>query len=71
MRFSLTPEQEAKIYAWETEQNKPYLDEHGYPYFGTIGGNLTYMFTPTSLGVIEKVKHASGEILDITDYSSW
>lgn len=42
-----------------------------YPYFGAIGGDVTYQFTPTSLGVIIKVLHVSGAELDITDYSSW
>jgi len=42
-----------------------------YPYYGAIGGDLTYQFTPTSLGVIIKVLHVSGAELDITDYSLW
>jgi hypothetical protein len=41
------------------------------PYFGAIGGDVTYQFTPTSLGVIMKVLHSSGAEIDITDYSFW
>ena len=44
--------------------------ESGYPYMGTIGGGLTYCFTPTSLGVIFKAKFLDFE-LDLTDYDSW
>lgn len=46
--------------------------ELGYPYCGTIGGGLTYSFTPTGLGVIMTVKEAiTGEELDLTDFDSW
>lgn len=39
---------------------------------GVIGGSLTYSFTPTSLGVVAKVKNtASGKEIDLTDYESW
>lgn len=44
----------------------------GYPYTGTIGGGLTYSFTPTGLGVIVTVKEAiTGEELNLTDFDSW
>lgn len=33
-----------------------------------IGGAFTYMFTPTGLGVIVKVKYYNGEEIDLTDY---
>lgn len=42
-----------------------------YPYFGAIGGELTFQFTPTSIGSIIKVIHCTGEQLDLTDYDSW
>lgn len=44
--------------------------DKGYPYDGAIGGGLTYEFTPTSIGVIFKVKYGKHE-LDLTDYDSW
>ena len=49
------------------------VDEKGkqYPYFGANGGDLTYEFTPTSIGLIVKVVHTSGAVLDLTDYNSW
>lgn len=48
-------------------------DERGrlYPYTGAIGGELTFTFTPTSLGDVFKVKHYSGLELNLTDYDSW
>lgn len=33
-----------------------------------IGGAFTYMFTPTSLGIIVKVKYYNGDEIDLTDY---
>lgn len=46
--------------------------EAGYPYGGAIGGGLTYEFTPTSIGLIFKVRYSGHEEpLDLTDYASW
>lgn len=45
---------------------------NGYPYGGAIGGELTYSFSPTSIGVQAEVIHAfTGEILDVTEYHTW
>ena len=40
------------------------------PYEGAIGGGLTFMFTPTSLGIITQVKYKD-QTLDLTDYDMW
>lgn len=48
--------------------------EAGYPYEGAIGGGITYEFTPTSLGIVERVKYTTYSKvyeLDLTDYKSW
>jgi hypothetical protein len=47
-------------------------DEAGYtyPYFGAIGGDLTYSFTPTSIGTVLVVE-SCGHELNLTDYESW
>ena len=46
--------------------------ERGIPYYGAIGGSLTYMFTPTSLGVVTKVMHGyTSNVLDLSDYENW
>lgn len=49
-----------------------YQDESGnaVPYFGAIGGDLTYSFTPTSLGTIIKVECFNKQ-LDLTAYDEW
>ncbi len=72
--FEISDEQRKKIRAWSTEIDERIAKEQGRedgPYYGAIGGSLTYMFTPTSIGVIIQVKHASGEELDVSDYDSW
>lgn len=47
----------------------PHWDQ-GYPYQGAIAGGLTYHFTPTSIGEVQKVSYGKHE-LDLTDYESW
>lgn len=53
----------------------PFLiaDDDGtiYPYSGAVGGDITYSFTPTSLGTIFTVTHSSGAKLDLTTYEDW
>lgn len=40
--------------------------------FGAIGGGFSFIFTPTSIGTIVKIKcEKCGEIVDITDFDSW
>lgn len=58
-RLSMTPEE----FTLKTGDGK-------VPYYGAIGGGLTYSFTPTSLGLITKIEHSyTGEVLDVTDYN--
>lgn len=38
---------------------------------GTIGGRITYSFTPTSLGVVVTASCLCGKKLNVTDYESW
>jgi len=70
MTFKITNEDFVKILTWKKEQDDKWPHkEFDKPYFGAIGGSLTYMFTPTELGVITEIKHANGEVLDLTDYN--
>lgn len=80
--FEISEEQNKKITAWSEEQNKKWLAARaeqaktsetpmGLSPYGAIGGELIYSFTPTSIGVVVKVRHASGEELDVTDYENW
>jgi len=88
MKFHLDKEQIAKLEPWCEEQDRIVYErqlalepgdpigelakELGGPYYGAIGGALTYCFSPTSLGTVVKVKHAgTGAILDLSDYDSW
>lgn len=63
---SLVPEILAK-------QNGSGLDVDGdTPYYGAVGGGLTYSFVPTSLGTIIMVKElTTGKELNVTDALGW
>ncbi len=69
-----TAAQNAKVLAKQREQNDPIIRlfiEDG-PYYGAIGGELTYCFTPNSIGMSVTVKHSvTGEEIDLTDFDSW
>jgi len=46
--------------------------ESGIPYSGAAGGQYTYSFTPTSLGIVCRAHDAvTGTAVDLTDYESW
>jgi len=76
-----TKEQEALALKSQLEKAKkneiPYSSvvkslENGIPYYGAIGGALTYSFTPTSLGVVVSVEHAfTKNSIDLTNYGEW
>lgn len=64
----------------EKERSKllMFLSNHECQYYGkmnsnsgSIGGAITYSFTPTGLGVVVKVKCACGEEKDLTNYEEW
>lgn len=87
MKFELDDGQMAKLTAWKAaqdrialEQQRPnpscefaaMLHKEGEPYYGAIGGSLTYSFTPTSVGEVCKVTHGfTKAVLDLSDYGSW
>jgi len=57
-----------KVAVWKEEQNKIV----GSDYYGAIGGEITYSFTPNGLGCAIEVKHGTtGNVLDLTDVSDW
>ncbi len=42
----------------------------GYPYEGAIGGGISYEFSPTSVGMVVRMRY--GEfVLDLTEYGDW
>ncbi len=61
--FELTEDEYRKFYEW-AQQFRNFNA-------GCIGGQFTFCFCPTSIGTAVKVKHASGEEIDLTDYDSW
>lgn len=50
-----------------------FIAEHNarHPDTTAIGGQYTYSFTPTSLGVVIRVKCACGIERTLTDFSQW
>jgi hypothetical protein len=72
--FNLSEAQCNKVNIWRREQDAIVAKQQGKnaPYYGASGGEVTYMFTPTTIGCVMQVKHAMTEsVLDISDYDSW
>jgi len=86
--FTLEPEQLAKIHEWSHAQDQiviatqrekmspeefDHLTMNGdYAYYGAIGGELTYCFTPNGLGCVVVVRHSGTNAeLDVSEYDSW
>ena len=63
-RFALTDEQVERIDEWKKSH-----DCTAPP--ATIGGRITYKFTPTGLGAIEEASCICGAKIDVTDIDSW
>lgn len=86
MHFELDNEQYKKANIWLDEQyEKEYnrrkeagelsdndfeADGKKYPYHGAIGGEVEYVFKPTSLGCIVLVRYNGAE-LNITNFEDW
>lgn len=64
IQFTLTEDQSKKVADW--------IGAQGFCAQGAIGGQFTYEFTPTTLGVVQKVSNiANGQELDVTEYGDW
>ncbi len=62
--FRITDEQGEKLMKW--------LDSKGQVYTGAMGGRYTYSFSPTSLGIVVKVKdEVLKDEIDLSDYQDW
>lgn len=59
--FTLTDDQYDKARLWMDDREK---------YVGAIGGQFSFIFTPTSLGITVVVTDGE-EKLDITNYEEW
>ena len=79
--FSLTVEQRRKLQEWKAAQDAKVVEmqkdeDHPFgndkPYYGAIGGELNYSFTPTTIGLIVTVTNTlTNETIDLTEYDSW
>ena len=86
--FELTQNQQQKLREWFDVCDKLILEKQKnemskedfilktgngmYPYFGAIGGNYKYSFTPNSIGMgVEVTNIYLNETLDLTDYEAW
>ena len=69
MKFALSETEVQKKNDWLKKHNKTCPNaEHKNPEYknqGTIGGRLTYSFTPTSLGTFSKVRCVCGACLEL------
>ncbi len=64
--FKINDEQQVKICDWDS---KHYCSLKGNS--GTIGGRLSYIFNPTSLGTGVIVRCGCGAEIDVTEYENW
>jgi hypothetical protein len=78
--FTVSPEDQEKIEKWRRKIDRRVAKEQRAKgesfgtgaYYGAIGGELTYCFTPTGLGTIFTVKHSrEDKELNLTDFDSW
>lgn len=78
--FELNDRQREKLAIWSKEQDQKVIEKQkGTPlehadeaYYGCAGGSLTYLFTPTTIGLVIEVKNNyTGEMTNLTDYDEW
>lgn len=65
LKFGIDKAEYAKFKEWKDKKD---LEK----YTGAIGGRFTYEFTPTSLGIVIKVRDSMDkDEIDLTDYNMW
>ena len=76
--FDITEEESKAIHEWKTNHNEYF--HNGRMRGGAIGGNYTYHFTPTSIGVIGSIcctscknmaHYESGNSRDYVNFQAW
>lgn len=69
----LSPEQLTKYHGWKNrlDEAERTMQDSSIPYFGAIGGNITWTLIPTSLGTIVKANYSKHSQIDLTDYDKW
>lgn len=65
--FTIDPKTQKEINKWIKREDKKTNRD-----FGSIGGHITYEFTPTSIGVVIVVRHSITKAShNFTDFSTW
>lgn len=67
----LNDKERARLKAFKKHSDDELKDMMNRGVNPAIGGILTYLITPTSLGEVYKLRCACGKEEDITDYSCW
>ena len=62
--FNLTDDEKLRIDKWRRKHKCKVR-------VATIGGRLTYCFTPTGIGVLAKVKCSCGKKIHLRDSKDW
>lgn len=74
--LNMSPEQETKLEEWQQQQDAKVLEQQrvndptqDMPYYGCSGGEYSYIFTPTSLGIVLEVRNnVTKEQINLIDY---
>lgn len=70
MSFRLTPKQNVQIKEWDADHENS-LGQKCVEPDTAIGGRTTFSFTPTSIGVVVRIRCACGWTIDVSDYEDW
>lgn len=65
MHFELTDPELARFREWKKKLPELQEDIFGKDFM------FEFVFYPTGLGVVKKIRRVDGEVLDLTDYSNW
>lgn len=75
MKFETTEHEHEALAAWLQKHVQSCVywqpNEEGLLPQGASGGAITYCFTPTTIGLVTKVRCACGTEGDLTDYNDW
>jgi hypothetical protein len=68
-------EQDAKVVEKQKESTVAFIKgcaEEGIAYYGATGGAYSYIFTPTSIGLVTVIRNnMTKEELTLTDFGDW
>lgn len=68
LQFTLSESQIKKLDKWRKHHKCSIKAQYGIEkYVGAVGGELTYHFTPTSIGSVVTVSCSCGKKIDITE----